>query len=230
LTVRFDGGPAWDYEILDKNLLRYRTAGEKEWHEVSCRAYESDEQLALLAHPVPGTPLALRTFALDLRESLVTCVMGSYSSALYPREPVQEFLFGVIEGEGFTPPKYKRHGYTTELVGRSYTWSYTRSMSSQHIYTSPWSYSWTILLDDGTPGVMWSSPCRYAKIRDGIYMMSWVEERSQGGISTYLFNTKAMHDCGAGTIINHGQVFELNTFGAEARYAGQLELGDIYGF
>jgi hypothetical protein len=229
-TVRFDGGPAWEYEILDKYLLRYRAAGKRAWQEISCRVFESDDQLALLAHPVTGTPLSLRTFALDLRESLVTCVLGTYSNPLYPREPVQEFLFGVIEGDSFTPPKYKRHGYTTELVGRSYTWSYTRTMMSQHIYSSPWSYSWTILMEDGTPGVMWSSPCRYAKIREGVYMMSWVEERSQGGISTFLFNTKAMHDCGAGTIINHGQVFELNTFGAESRFAGKLELGEIYGF
>jgi hypothetical protein len=76
----------------------------------------------------------------------------------------------------------------------------------------------------GEPGLMWSSPCRYVKVREGVYLMSWVECRSAGNLNTFLFNTKTMHDCGSCFGINHGQVFEFNTFGAEARSAGSIEL------
>jgi hypothetical protein len=76
---------------------------------------------------------------------------------------------------------------------------------------------------------MWSSPCKYAKIRDGVYMMSWIENRSAGNLNSFLFNTKTMHDVGVAFGINHNQEFEFNTFGAESRAAGSIDLGGIWG-
>ena len=55
-------------------------------------------------------------------------------------------------------------------------------------------------------------------------MMSWIEHRSQGIQGTFLFNTKTMHDCGTCYGLNHDQTFEFNTFGAEARFAGYVDL------
>ena len=60
-------------------------------------------------------------------------------------------------------------------------------------------------------------------------MLSWIEERSQGGVSTYLFNTKTMHDCGTCYGVTFEDVFTFNTFCAESRNAGKLDLKEIYG-
>ncbi len=227
--LRFDSGCAWEYEITDAFGLRFRDVGETMWREERCEVFESDEDLYFLTHALTGTlPFESRAITLDFREGLVTCVSGVMANEQHPREPIQSFLFGVIDMPGVEIPKYKRHGYTAELVGTSYMWTYSRQITSQHIYTTPWSYSWTIVVDGMTPSVMWSSPCRYAKIRDGIYVMSWVEDRSQGIMSTILFNTKTMHDCGVGFGVNHDQVFDFNTFGAEARYAGTLDIADLF--
>ncbi|MDR2517089.1 MAG: molybdenum cofactor biosynthesis F family protein [Spirochaetaceae bacterium] len=229
-SLRFDSGAVWEYEISGKNAMRFRYNGEQNWREERYEAFESDHNLFFMAHTVTGKlPMETMNIALDIDEGLVTCIYNRMGNAAHPREPLQEWLFGIVEAPGITPPKYKRHGFTTELVGRSFTWTYTKAMASQHIYSSPVSYSWSIMMGDGSPGLMWSSPCKYAKIREGIYFMSWIEERSAGNQNAILFNTKTMHDVGACLGINHEQVFEFNTFGAESRSAGFIDLREVYG-
>ncbi|GHU09393.1 hypothetical protein FACS189431_7380 [Alphaproteobacteria bacterium] len=68
---------------------------------------------------------------------------------------------------------------------------------------------------------MGSFPCRYVKIRDGIYLVSWIEIRSQGIQGVLLFNTKTMHDVGTCHGMTHDHSFEFNTFGVESRYGGR---------
>jgi hypothetical protein len=235
-SLDFDGGRRWEYEIRGRHEMRFRYDGfrgsgsDSAWHEERYEAFESDSNLFFFVHTVTGKlPMETMNIVLDFDSGLAACIHNSMGNREHPREPLQDWLFGTIGAEGITPPKYARHGFTTELVGKSFTWSYTKTMTSQHIYSSPSSYSWTIMLGDGSPGIMWSSPCKYVKIREGIYLMSWVEERSAGNQNAILFNTKTMHDVGACLGINHEQVFEFNTFGAEARSAGSIDLGGIYG-
>ncbi len=45
-----------------------------------------------------------------------------------------------------------------------------------HLYATPSSYSWIIFQPDGSGGLQWSSPGWYSKLRDGVYIMAWVEE------------------------------------------------------
>ena len=42
-------------------------------------------------------------------------------------------MFGVVEMEGLTPPRYRRHQYTDELVGRAMTWNYSPGLTSIHL-------------------------------------------------------------------------------------------------
>jgi len=218
-----------DYAFIDRHTLRFMLDGSGNWQSTRYEAFESDAGLVLVAHLIPGPPIHGMTLTLDLREGLVTWVETYYGNTAYPREPLRDIRFGVILAAGITPPKYKRHGYTTELVGYSYTWDYSYSMTSQHIYSSPWSYSWSIMMPSGMPGITWSSPCVYIKIREGIYIFSWIEERAQAMCGTFLFNTKTMHDCGTACGISHSEdIFTFNTFGAQARSAGKLDLNEIY--
>jgi hypothetical protein len=229
VSLRFDDGTTLDYQFIDKHQLRYRTGGTPQWRTERYEAFEADTKLFMVAHMISGSPIHGMTLALDLRDGLVTWFDTYHGNLEHPREPVRDIRFGVIEAEGLTPPKYRRHEFTKELVGHSYTWNYTYSTTSQHIYSSPWSYSWSIMMENGMPGVMWSSPCAYIKVREGVYMVSWIEERSQGGCSTILFNSKTMHDCGTCFGVTFEDEFTFNTFCAEARNAGKLDLSDIYG-
>jgi len=93
-------------------------------------------------------------------------------------------------------PAVARHGFTTELVGKAFSWTYSDFMQSIHVYSSPESYSWTIMLPDNTGGFMWSSPCFYVKLRDDVYLMSWTEDTCNGNQGTFVLNTSIMHDAG----------------------------------
>ena len=150
-TLRFDDGRTLDYEFLDKHTLRFRPDGGGEWLETRYEAFESDTELVLAAHVIPGTPIHGMTLVLDLREGLVTWLDAYHGNREHPREPLRDIRFGVILASGIAPPKYRRHAFTNELVGHAYTWNYTHSMTSQHIYSSPWSYSWSIMMPNGTP-------------------------------------------------------------------------------
>ncbi|MDR0818070.1 MAG: molybdenum cofactor biosynthesis F family protein [Oscillospiraceae bacterium] len=217
--LRFDGGKVWEYETTGQYSLKFRH--DSDWVEERYEAFEADDNLAFFTHTSCGiAPTEIFQFAVDFDNGLVTCLISRLDNEKYTREPTQEWLFGVIEIAGVTPSA-ERHGFTDELVGKSFTWTYNDQTTSQHIYTTAESYSWSIMMN-GTPGMMWSSPCKYVKIRDGVSMMSWIEHRSAGTQGTFLFNTKTMHDCGTCYGITHDQIFEYNTFGAEARNAGTI--------
>ncbi|MDR1726436.1 MAG: molybdenum cofactor biosynthesis F family protein [Acidobacteriota bacterium] len=222
--LRFDGGNAYDYEMRDRHAMRFRAAADGRqtaWKEERYEAFEADDRLLFMTHATDGEkPLEILQFAIDLKNGLATCLRSTLDNRERPREPRQEWMFGVVEMEGVAPVA-ARHSFTAELTGRSVTWEYNDAVASQHIFSTPESYSWSIIMNS-EPGLMWSSPCKYVKIRDGVYMMSWIEHRSAGTQGTYLFNTKTMHDCGTCYGVTHEQVFEYNTFGAEARSAGSF--------
>ena len=70
-------------------------------------------------------------------------------------EVSQEVLFGVIEMDGIKAPDILRHKFTDELVGCSFAWAYSDFMTSIHVYTTPFSYTWTIFYKNNVPGMMW---------------------------------------------------------------------------
>ena len=100
--------------------------------------------------------------------------------------------------KGLTPPKYRRHQFTDELVGRAITWNYSPGLTSMHLYSTPHSLSWIIFLENGSGGLEWSGPASYVKIRDELYFAYWLEEACNGTLGTILINLRTMHDCGIG--------------------------------
>ena len=223
-TVKF-GDKAFSYKIAGKFDMQFKLTSDGEWKSERYEAFEADENLAFFTHSTNGlAPVEIYQYALDFTTGLATCLISRMNNEDYTREATQEWLFGYISGGSNSfAPTTERHGFTDELVGTSFTWTYGDNMFSQHIYSTAESYSWSIFMNN-IPGMMWSSPCKYVKIRDGVYMMSWIEHRSQGIQGTYLFNTKTMHDCGTCLGVAHNQIFEYNTFGAEARSAGVVKL------
>ncbi len=197
-VLRFDDGPAWEYDIIDSQHLKWRAEGETTWHPELYRAYEAARDIILFCHICSGSnPLRCLTQAVDFSNALATCVDAQLGNGRKAWEVGHTARFGVLELDGGpVPPSVARHGFTTDLVGKAFSWTYGPAMQSIHVYSSPNSYSWTIMMERNTGGWMWSSPCLYVKIRDDAYLMSWTEDACNGNQGTFILNPRIMHDAG----------------------------------
>jgi hypothetical protein len=197
-TLSYDDGETWEYRVIDGHHLKWRISGEAAWHEELYEGYEAAKDIILFSHICTGSdPLRCIAHAVDFSNSLTTLVDAWIGNGRKPWEAAHKAYFGVLECEGApAPPAVTRHGFTTELVGRAFSWTYGDNMQSIHVYSSPQSYSWTIMLPNNTGGWMWSSPCLYVKLRDDAYLMSWTEDGCNGNQGTFVFNPRIMHDAG----------------------------------
>ena len=125
-------------------------------------------------------------------------------------------------------PKYVRHEFTDELVGHGFTRSWSDTMTSMHLYTTPHSAAWTIYSEDQTLGMQWSAPCIYVKLRDGVYLFNLVEEACDGIETCIVMYQKTMRACGfefqGGT-----RGVDLSVEGAIARDIGCYNVKHIFG-
>jgi hypothetical protein len=229
-TLRMDDGFVVEYRVKSVNELDWRFENEETWHEESYRAFECGEQLVFFGHVCEGSEFGqCYLSAVDFSNGLATVIHSRQGNGYAWREVGYKVHFGVAEiAGGAEPPAYLRHGFTTDLVGKAFTWNYAggpEGITSMHVYSSPWGYSWTIFLPNQEGGMLWSSPCCYIKLREEAYIMSWVEETSAGGQGTVLLNLNTMHD-GGFMFGAHGpdKQVGLSTLGAYGRYAGQLDI------
>lgn len=232
-TLRFDDGPAWEYEIIDKMHLKWRVEGEQEWHEEKFAGYEAAKDLVIFAHVCSGSkPLHCLTHAVDFSNSLVTCVDAFLGNGRKPWQVGHEAIFGVLEMDGApTPPAIRRHSFTNDLLGTAFAWTYGSHMQSIHVYSTPESYSWTIIMPNNAGGWMWSSPCLYVKLREDAYLMSWTEDDCNGNQGIFVLNPWIMHD--AGFFFGIGDTEEkpdvhLHEMGAFARPLAGYDLKRFY--
>lgn len=229
LTLRYDNGETIDYRFDGVHALRWRRAGDARWQEERYEAWESAPGVVMFAHLLTGAPdHDTHIVVADFEHALASCIHGTMGTPYIGNEAAAETLFGVIEMDGLTPPKYRRHQFTDELVGRALTWNYSPGLTSMHLYSTPHSLSWIIFLENGSGGMEWSGPASYVKIRDGIYLAYWLEEACNGTLGTILVNTHTMHDCGVGYHCGPDGL-RLSAIGAHSRNAGRLDITKYYG-
>lgn len=111
-----------------------------------------------------------------------------------PREVTREICFGEIKGQDH-PVESAKHCYTTDLVGRAIHWempAFTGKPPIKHIYLSPKYYGIFMTRDDAC--FMSADPAEYIRIRDGLYLVTVVEERRSGIQLTFLINTDLLED------------------------------------
>jgi hypothetical protein len=233
LSVSMDDGPKIDYEFVDGKQLKWRYAGDSDWREAWYEMYEPDEQLFFFAHLLDAEfPRSCAMVALDMKNGLSTLVKGTTGTKFRNNETHPTYYFGVFHMDGApTPPTYLRHGRTDEMMGEAVTWNYAPGnpgLTSMHLYATPWSYSWIIFQPDGSGGLQWSSPGWYSKLRDGLYIMAWVEEACNGTLGVILFNRRTMHDAGFGYHVGSNGL-SLSVIGARARHAGNFDIKQYIG-
>jgi len=157
----------------------------------------------------------------DLDNGLATSVRTGIGNWRSGWESGSEVMFGTIDG--YAHPFTRRHRFTTDLVGHVLAWNYSDSMNSIHVYSSPESYSWTIIGKDNGGGATWSSPCFTIKIRPNVYLFQWVEEKCNGCLGLLLFNRNTQHDSGFFYGVNH-EFVKLEATGAYMRELGKYDI------
>jgi MoaF N-terminal domain/MoaF C-terminal domain len=228
LTLRYDNAPAMEYRFDEDETLHWRKEGESGWTQARYLAWESMPGVILFGHLLEGAPNHDgHSIVADFHQGLVTCFNGYLNTPYFANEAGVKTLFGVIEMEGLTPPRYRRHQFTDEMVGRAVTWNYRPGLTSMHLYTTPYSLSWIIFTDSGAGGLEWSGPAAYVKIRDGLYFLYWLEEACNGTLGTLLVNMRTMHDAGIGYHCGEGGL-TMSQIGAHARYAGRFDVMRFY--
>ena len=217
------GGLVYEYDVFSLEKLRWRFPGGT-WQEDKYIAYEPAKDLILFSHMLTGDPdFANVSQAVDFSSGLATTVRAQIGNWHSGWEIGACAKFGVLEYGDIVPPFARRHHFTTDLVGKSYTWAYSETMSSIHVYSSPESYSWTIFQSDNSGGATWSSPCFYIKLRDDAYLFQWVEENCNGSQGLVVFNPNILHDSGFFFGLMHGEL-NLNVTGAYARSLGKFDI------
>jgi len=165
-------------------------------HTEFCQVHEApgyDDVFLIVFYCAGSKPPRAMNLVLDLGTGLVTqcdAHLGVPGAAI---EVGREFRFGRVAGAGEDIPL---HGFTTELVGKAVTWHYGGGAPDvRHIYTMPLYYTYIMIRGDQC----WtaSNPADYIKIRDDLYVFSFVEERQAGLQSLFLINMKEIHDVGA---------------------------------
>jgi hypothetical protein len=237
LTARMDNGPVIEYDFVDDRKLKWRYEGNPNWREAWYEMYEPDDQLYFFAHLLDAEfPRSCAMVALDMKNGLSTIVKGTTGTPFRNNETTPNYYFGVFQMEGGpTPPTYVRHGWTDEMVGECVTWNYQRAnangtpgLTSMHFYATPSTYSWIIFQPDGSGGMQWSSPGWYSKLRNGVYIMAWVEEACNGTLGVICFNQRTMHDAGFGFHVGRNGL-SLSVVGARARHAGKFDINKYVG-
>ncbi|MGH9612606.1 MAG: MoaF N-terminal domain-containing protein [Bryobacteraceae bacterium] len=226
-TLRYDHAPAMEYRFDDAETLQWRKEGGN-WTKARYQAFESSPGVILFGHLLEGEPNHDgHSIVADFDQGLATCFNGFLNTAYFANEAGVKIHFGVIEMERLTPPKYRRHVLTDEMVGRAVSQNYAPGLTSMHLYSTPHSLSWIIFTGTDAGGLEWSGPASYVKIRNGLYFMYWLEEACNGTLGTILVNLHTMRDVGIG--YNCGENgLNMSAMGAHERLAGQFDVRRFY--
>jgi hypothetical protein len=226
LTLRYDNGMAIDYRFDDVQTLRWRRegAGDAAWRQERYESWESAPGVIMFGHLLSGAAdHDAFSIVVDVDHALATCLHATMGTPYAGNEAAVKTVFGVVEMQGSTPPKYRRHQFTDELVGRAVTWNYSPGLTSMHLYSTPHSLSWIIFLGNSAGGMEWSGPAAYVKIRDELYLAYWLEEACNGVLGTILVNLRTMRNCGVDYAAGP-KGLRLSPVGAHARHAGRFDV------
>jgi hypothetical protein len=230
LTLRYDSGLAVQYRFASADTLRWRREGVADgvWRDEKYESWESAPGVIMFGHLLTGAPdHDAFSVVVDFDHALVTCLHGTMGTPYMGNEAAVKTLFGVVEMAGLTPPRYRRHQYTDELVGRAVSWNYRPGLTSMHLYSTPHSLSWIIFLENGAGGLEWSGPASYVKIREELYLAYWLEEACNGTLGTILVNLRTMRNCGVDYAAGP-KGLRLNAVGAHARHAGRFNTAKYF--
>ena len=183
----------YDIRVTGLNELYLKEEGEPE-KKCFVNVKTLDKEVYFLNFLVPGYATSRQlTVIPDMVSGCVTVVDAHIGTPNSNIDVDRDFYFGRLEGDFAGGPL---HGFTTELLGKSIIWNYgPKIIKVKHIYNCDVYYSY----ENVSPMGIWmaTNPADYVKIRDGVYLFSFVEERQVGLQAIFLIDMARMHDIGS---------------------------------
>ncbi len=183
----------YDFRITGMNELYFREDGEEE-KKCFVNVKTMDKEVYFLNFLVPGYATSRQiTLITDMVSGCATVVDAHIGTPNSNIDVDRDFYFGRLEGD-FAGGEL--HGFTTELLGKSIIWNYGPNIIKiKHIYNCDVYYTYENVSSNGI--WMATNPADYVKIRDGLYLFSFVEERQVGLQAIFLIDLTRMHDIGS---------------------------------
>jgi len=196
-TMKFiyDDGGVWNYTFFDERHLHWAapdgTEGDDLYNATPCPGFEN---VIFFHHYRAGLDLPrCADVIFDLDTGYVTLFDAYIGHPGNPREVVHDIRFGVIDGVEI-PEGAMKHHFTNELTGKAIHWSHDeRPRGIQYIFSSCRYYTYAMKFGESECW-MATNPADYLKLKEGLYIMSVVEERQPGVQLVMLMNLNIMRD------------------------------------
>ena len=234
--MEFDDGYDRTVTFKDRKVLSFGLTGEEQDFAYDCLKIADKCYYVNFEDPTmePRTGI---TLVLDLQTMLVTMALGRVGmNPKYPGIPSIDYVFGAIRREDGTF-SHTRHGYTTDLMGKSISWNYgyfdiAHVYATEHFYRITFSPRGLARVYKGRPDMRSASKMSYTdpgdtyedyftpiKIRDRIYLVGILEtvkakKIGNGNSILVLMNLDEMHDVGRSFGSNREGGTGNNTLGA----------------
>lgn len=116
-------------------------------------------------------PVAV-SYALDLATGAVTGAFGMLGIEPDPHLARQQWFQGFVEGSGAGEHPHRR---SSDLVGKRVRYRYSSDDVYDHIYLTDTLFTW-VCMGGAEQGEADTERCVHWKIRDGVYLFSWLEK------------------------------------------------------
>ena len=199
-----DDGYDYELNITGKSTCSWNIVGEAPQNE-EYTCLKSDDTTYILRYAIKDAqPRAAHTYVIDLEQRLVT--MLTTKIGVNPKHPYivySNYDFGAIRVEGEELP-FKRHGFTSDLIGTQIEWHWKTQMYTQHSYYCTDFYRIKLPETGEARQVLGSStqkstpssdePACYVKIKENMYLFVLTEsneERIKGDEGMFRSNNMA---------------------------------------
>jgi putative NADH-flavin reductase len=247
LRLMFDDGKKYVVSFLDGHTLSWAelgTAGSVEHYDCA----KGGENVFFVNFEFASlSPRTNLTLVVDLDERLVTMVktITDYHEK-YPYMTDSSYYFGAIDVPGCELPK-RRHGFTTDLLGKRIHWHYAPGTEIIHVYYATdymrvkmpdgkgWAGADPLDWEEMMEREPYDEPAAFIKIKNGLYVVSCNEQNMStrgwtGNSLLFLIDTQRVHDVGrsfghAGMEVRkvHPENYLFGAFGEFVESDGVLE-------
>ena len=193
-------GRVFSFAIDGDHKLRFSEDGGEE-KNCYCNVKTLDGEIFLVNQLIPGYECSRQvTLIADMKTGSATVCDAHVGTEHSNIDVGREFFFGKLDGDFAEGPL---HCFTDELVGKAVNWDYGK-LVIKHMYVSNLYYTYS---HPGGDNGAWmaTNPADYIKVRDNIYIFSFVEERQHGLQALFLIDLNQYHDIGCfyGARANH---------------------------
>ena len=186
-------GQSFVFEFFPDNRIVF-TDRDGTAHDCLGNVKTMNGEVYFVNHLVYGYPCGRQiSLVADLKTGCATLVDAHFGTPNSNIDVGREFIFGTLEGlyQGG-----ELHHFTDELVGTAIEWCYNPGqMKIKHSYVSNAYYTYGAATRQG--GWMATNPADYVKVRDNLFIFSFVEERQAGLQALFLIDTVKLHDVGS---------------------------------